>query len=94
MSWKVARQYGRSFEIRGDDEEQLLIATVEDIQGVGDRRARLMAAAPDLYLELKALIALLEAFDADDIVVLQADDDPHALTSARAAIAKAEGGAS
>jgi hypothetical protein len=95
MRWKAVRQYSGDFEILDDDDDnQIPIGQVFGFEEVGLKRARLIAAAPELLAELRAMVdELTDAKERlSDVYVNQFQYD-NSIARAKAAIAKATGGA-
>ena len=86
-TWKTARSFDPAYIRDIEDEEGETVAQVLDLDDYAQdiKRARLIAAAPDLFAALDDLLSYLEGYD---------HDYPEAagyFDRARAALAKAEG---
>lgn len=90
MTWNTARSFDDAYIRNIKDENEEIVAQVLDLDDYPNdlKRARLIAAAPDL---LAALEKILREHDALQMAERKTGDRWTAATLARAAIAKAGG---
>ena len=90
MTWSIARSFDHAYIRNIEDGAGEIVAQVLDLDDYANdiKRARLIAAAPDL---LAALNKMVQEHDALQMAEGKKGDRWTAATLARAAIAKAEG---